>query len=133
MRSGLPGHATTLTRATICSIAATAVEFALLPVLVHVFGVAHWVSYGLVQFVANAITFLSYKYWAFEAGDRGSMQAQYARQLLVFAGSFVLNVAIPSFLSYRLKVEPVLAFAISTAIVYLGWNYPGNRYFVFRR
>jgi len=45
----------------------------------------------------------------------------------------VLNTAIPSFLTYRLHVEPVLAFIGSQIVVYLVWNYPGNRYWVFRR
>jgi putative flippase GtrA len=107
------------------------VEFAILPVLVRVFHVPHWVSYLSVQFVANAISFLLYKYWAFEAGSHGSISGQYVRQLFVFLGSLALNTAIPSLLSYRLGLPPELAFAISNVIVYLGWNYPGNRYFVF--
>jgi putative flippase GtrA len=45
----------------------------------------------------------------------------------------VLNTAIPSFLSYRLHVEPVVAFIISQVAVYAAWNYPGNRYWVFKR
>ncbi len=101
--------------------------------LVHVLGVRPWVSYAAVQFVANAVTFLLYKYWAFEARRHGSLRLQYVKQLVIFAGSLVLNTAIPSLLSYRLHVEPVLAFALSNVVVYLAWNYPGNRYWVFRR
>jgi putative flippase GtrA len=44
-----------------------------------------------------------------------------------------LNTAIPSLLSYRLHLEPVLAFVVSQVFVYLVWNYPGNRFWVFRR
>jgi putative flippase GtrA len=83
--------------------------------------------------VANAISFLLYKYWAFEAAEIGNVRTQYAKQLLIFAGSLVLNTAIPSFFSYRLHLEPVLAFLISQVVVYIGWNYPGNRYWVFKR
>jgi putative flippase GtrA len=121
-----------LSRATIASIAATALELALLPLAVHVLHVRAWIAYASVQLIANAITFLAYKYWAFEAGDRGSLRAQYVKQLVIFAGSWALNTAIPSALTYRLHVEPVLAFALSNVVVYLGWNYPGNRYWVFR-
>jgi putative flippase GtrA len=128
-----PSHARALTRTTIASIIATAVEFALLPLLVHVLHVRAYVAYAAVQFVANAISFTLYKYWAFEAGQLGSMRRQYVKQLVIFAGSLVLNTAIPSLLSYRAHLEPVLAFAISQVVVYLGWNYPGNRYWVFKR
>ncbi|HZS36252.1 MAG TPA: GtrA family protein [Polyangia bacterium] len=128
-----PSHAKALTRSSVASLLATGVEFALLPLLVHVLHVAPWASYAGVQFIANAISFSLYKYWAFEAGDYGSLRVQYIKQLIIFGGSLLLNTAIPSLLSYRLHVEPVLSFAISNVVVYLGWNYPGNRYWVFRR
>jgi putative flippase GtrA len=86
-----------------------------------------------VQFLANVISFLLYKYWAFEAGYIGSLRRQYIKQLVIFAGSLGLNTFIPTVLSERGHVEPTLAFAISQVIVYLSWNYPGNRYWVFKR
>jgi putative flippase GtrA len=89
--------------------------------------------YAAVQFLANAISFLLYKYWAFEARHVGSLRMQYVKQLLIFAGSLVLNTLIPTLLSERARLEPTLAFAISQVIVYVGWNYPGNRYWVFKR
>jgi putative flippase GtrA len=128
-----PPHHRTLTKSSISSILATSTEFALLPILVHVLHVRHWVAYASVQFVANVITFLLYKYWAFEAAQVGNWRRQYLKQLVVFAGSWGLNTAIPSFFSYRLHLEPVLSFGISQVLVYLCWNYPGNRYWVFKR
>jgi putative flippase GtrA len=127
-----PSHARALTKSSIASLLATAVEFALLPVLVHVLHVPRWVAFAGVQFVANAISFTLYKYWAFEAGGRGSIGTQYLKQSVIFGGSLALNTAIPSLLSYRLGLEATLSFAMSNVIVYLGWNYPGNRYWVFR-
>jgi putative flippase GtrA len=126
-----PPHTRTLAKSTIASIIATGSEFAILPLLVHVLHVRPWIAYFSVQFVANAITFVLYKYWAFEAANIGRVQVQYAKQLIIFAGSLVLNTLIPSLLSYRMHLEPVLAFAISQVLVYLSWNYPGNRYWVF--
>ncbi len=103
----------------------------LLWVVVHPLHVPKWVGYVGVQFFANLGTFFLYKIWAFEARDRGVMHHQYLRQLVIFGGSLLLNTGIPSLLSYHFGVEPVVAFAISNVIVYLGWNYPGNRYWVF--
>jgi putative flippase GtrA len=127
----VPGHFKALTKTSIASLIATGVEFAILPVLARVFRVPHWICYMAVQFVANAISFLLYKYWAFEARD-GAISIQYAKQLLVFGGSLTFNTLISSLLSYRHGAAPELAFAISNVIVYLSWNYPANRYWVFR-
>ncbi len=123
----------TIGRAAIASIIATSVEFAILPVLIHVLHVRYWIAFASVQLVANAISFLLYKYWAFEAREHGAIGVQYVKQLVIFGGSWGLNTAIPSLLAYRLGVQPVLAFAISNVLVYLAWNYPGNRYWVFRK
>jgi putative flippase GtrA len=125
-------HWRSLSRSSIASILATGLEFVILPLLVHVVHVRPWISYASVQLLANCVTFLLYKYWAFEA-HHGDVRFQYLRQLVIFGGSWTLNTLIPSWLSYRLGVEPVLAFAISNVFVYLAWNYPGNRFWVFKR
>ena len=122
-----------LSRATIASGIATATEIGLLWLLVHPLKVPRWVAFWVVQFYCNAATFLLYKYWAFDAAQLGRLRTQYVKQLVIFGGSLVLNTAIPSLLSYRLHVEPVVAFVASQVIVYLAWNYPGNRYWVFKQ
>jgi putative flippase GtrA len=126
-------HVRTLSRATIASCVATATEIGLLWLLVHPLHVPRWIAFWVVQFYCNALSFLLYKYWAFDAAQLGRWHEQYVKQLVIFAGSLVLNTAIPSLLSYRLHMEPVLAFVVSQVFVYLAWNYPGNRFWVFRR
>jgi putative flippase GtrA len=134
MSSGaMPSHTRALTKSTIASLIATAGEFVLLWVLVHPLKAPHWVSYLAVQFFCNVATFLLYKYWAFEAAEFGDWKSQYLKQLVIFGGSLALNTVIPSLLSYKGNIEPVVAFAISQIVTYLGWNYPGNRYWVFKR
>jgi putative flippase GtrA len=128
-----PSHARALTRSSIASLLATGVEFLLVPLFVHVLHLPKWVVFAGVQFIANAISFTLYKYWAFEAAGYGSLGGQYARQAVIFAGSLCLNTLLPSLLSYRVGLEATLAFALSNVVVYLCWNYPGNRYWVFRR
>lgn len=123
-----------LSKAAVASLIATGLEVVLLlPLLIYVLGVPRAMSYFLVQLAANAVSFLLYKYWAFDAGDHGTLHGQYVRQLVIFGGSLGLNTALPSWMTYRMSVEPVLAFALSNVVVYLGWNYPGNRFWVFRR
>lgn len=128
-----PSHVRTLSKATIASAVATGTEIGLLWILVHPLHVPRWVAFWVVQFYCNLLTFLLYKYWAFEARDIGHARTQYAKQLVVFAGSVVLNTALPSLLTYKMHVEAVLSFVISQVVVYLVWNYPGNRYWVFKR
>ena len=123
------GELGVLSRATAVSIAATGLEFLLLPAAVAL--APRWVAFAVVQVAANLVTFLFYKYWAFDAGRVGSIGRQYARQTAVFGGSWLLNTAVPSWLSYRLGFGPVVAFAISNVFVYLLWNYPLNRWWVF--
>jgi putative flippase GtrA len=133
MARAQPGHIKAIGRSSVASLVATGAEFALLPLCVHVLHIEAWVCYLLVQFVANAISFLLYKYWAFEAADYGDIRVQYLKQLVIFGGSLGLNTLLPSLLHYRLHWEAVLSFAASNVVVYLCWNYPGNRYWVFRR
>ena len=129
----MPSHARSLTRSTVGSIMATGSEFVTLPILIHLLHVRPWISYAAVQFIATAITFAINRYWAFEASKVGSVAGQTLRYALVFAGSLGLNTVLPSLGHYRLHLQPVLAFAISQVLVYAAWNYPMNRYFVFRR
>jgi putative flippase GtrA len=117
-----------LSRATIVSIVVTGLEFVALAGLVRL--MPKWVAFASVQIIANLGTFFSYKYWAFGARG-GSAAVQYARQTVVFGGSWLFNTGIASLLSYRFGVGPVPAFAISNVVVYLGWNYPLNRWWVF--
>ena len=119
-----------LSRATIASIAATGLEFVILPGAVKV--MPRWAAFAAVQVVANLITFLAYKYWAFDAARLGSLGRQYARQSVVFGGSWLFNVGFPSLLTYRMGLGPVVSFAISNVFVYLLWNYPLNRWWVFQ-
>jgi putative flippase GtrA len=100
---------------------------------VDVLKLPHWVGYIVVQFAANAVNFLLHKFWAFQAGDLGRAEEQYVKQLLLFVVSLGLNTGLASLLSYRLHLSPIIALAISSVVVYLTWNYPGNRFWVFRR
>ena len=118
-----------LSRAAIVSTGATALEFLFLPGVGRL--MPAWAAFASVQIVANLITFFFYKYWAFDGAKHGSVGRQYAKQSVVFGGSWVLNTVIPSLLFYRLALGPRVAFAISNVFVYLAWNYPLNRLWVF--
>jgi putative flippase GtrA len=127
------GGLRTLTRASAVALIVTLTELAILPLFIYVFGIPREVSYFEVQLLGNLLSFILNKYWAFDAAQVGQLEVQYVRQLVLFGGSLLLNTVLPSFMSYQLGIEPVLAFALSNPLVYFTWNYPGNRFWVFRR
>jgi putative flippase GtrA len=118
-----------LSRATLVSLFVTGVEIWSLPSVE--LWMEKWVAFASVQVIATIVSFLLNKYWAFDASRRGRIQTQGIKNLLVFAGSWVLNTGISSLLAYRMGVSTRLAFTLSNVVVYLSWNYPLNRFWVF--
>lgn len=129
----MPPHVTTFTRSTIVSLIATGAEYVVLELLVRVLHVGTWWSFALIQLVGQTITFTLNKYWAFEARRVGTLHGQGLRSMLVFGGSFALNWWLPWLATEKLHVVAELSFTISQVVVYLAWNYPMNRWWVFRR
>jgi putative flippase GtrA len=94
-------------------------------------GVASAIAFAAVQLVGTCLTFLANKYWAFDAATTGRGPHEAAKSAAVFAGSFALNIALPSAGAYFLRMRPTIAFTVSQIVVGLGWNYPMNRWWVF--
>lgn len=129
--SALRRHLRSFSRATVVSLIATSSELVLLPLLVHVAQVNASLAFLGVQVVATAITFVLNKRWAFDARHAGSTPVQAARQVVICAGSWALNTILPTWATAR-GFPPVAAFIVSNALVFLVWNYPTNRFWVFR-
>jgi putative flippase GtrA len=123
-------HFWTLVRSTATSAIVIVVEVLLILVLAgaHVPDV---VSYAAVQIIGTAITFTLNKLWVFDAAKTGTVLQEGAKAMAVFGGSLALNTALPSIGSYVLHVPPVPSFLASQVIVFLAWNYPLNRWWVF--
>lgn len=126
------GHLRTLIRSSIASLVSLAIELGLVQ-LFDVLRVEPVISYVVVLILGTIMTFAGNKYWAFEASQTGRTVTEGSRALVVFGGSFVLNTALSSFGSYVVHLKPVLAFLGSQAVVWLGFNYPLNRWWVFRQ
>ena len=124
-------HLRLLIRSSIASLISLLIEL-LLVQLFDFYRVEPVISFVVVQILGTIMTFVGNKYWAFEASGTGKTVTEGSRALIVFGGSFVLNTALSSFGSYMLHAPPVLAFLGSQAVVWLGWNYPMNRWWVFR-
>jgi putative flippase GtrA len=124
-------HLRLLIRSSIASLISLLIEL-LLVQLFDFYRLEPVVSFVIVQILGTIMTFAGNKYWAFEASRTGKTVTEGSRALIVFGGSFVLNTALSSFGSYVLHAPAVLAFLGSQAVVWIGWNYPMNRWWVFR-
>jgi putative flippase GtrA len=128
MRAGLRFFDAAFGRYAVTSALATATDFALAGSL-HLLGLgaAGATFFGCVG--GGAIAFWLARGWTFRAGA-GRAWPQVGRFLLVWATSALLNSGGVAALLHGVSSFP-LAWAAVRASVYLGWNYPLSRWFVF--
>ncbi len=117
-------------RNTLVSVFTTALDFFVLITLVELFGV-NYVFATFCGTVAGAISnFLINRHWSYEA-THGAAHWQLVRFLPVQVGSSALHT-VGVWMFTALVHLPYLGSKLVTAtLVYLVWNYPMNRYFVF--
>ena len=118
----------TFIRSVVTSIFSTAVDFGTLLALTRV------VDYRLATALGTIVGFLTNftinRYWAFEATE-GALHWQFVRVLPVQAGSTLWQTLGMWLAVGTLGLGITVAKIIVSALVYLGWNYPMNRHFVF--
>ncbi len=79
----------------------------------------------------GVVAFSLSRRWTFQAGDARALP-QVLRFLFVWATSAALNSgAVPALLGLGAISSFALAWVVVRAAVYLGWNYPLSRWFVF--
>lgn len=110
------------------SALATATDFALAYCL-HRFGTSPASSTFVGCVAGGGVAFALSRRWTFQAGS-GRALPQLLRFLLVWATSALLNSSgVPALLPWVGSFA--VAWAFVRAAVYLGWNYPLSRWFVF--
>jgi putative flippase GtrA len=110
------------------SALATATDFALASSL-HVLGAAAASATFVGCVAGGGVAFGLSRRWTFQAGS-GPALPQLLRFLLVWATSALLNsTGVPALLPWLGSFTA--AWAVVRAAVYLGWNYPLSRWFVF--
>jgi putative flippase GtrA len=131
--SDSPGHLHgTFSRSTLTSLFTTALDFGTLTGLVELAGVDYVLATWLGTVVGSLSNFTINRLWAFDAKDRPPA-GQFLRFLVVQAVASLLHtLGVWSFTRFFELPYQVSKIVIS-ALVYLAWNYPMNRWFVFRR
>jgi putative flippase GtrA len=122
----------TFSRSLLTSLFTTALDFGTLTGLVELVGVNYVLATWLGTVLGSLSNFTINRVWAFDARDRPPT-GQFARFLAVQAFASVLHTAgvwgFTRFLGLPYQASKV----IISVLVFLGWNYPMNRRFVFRR
>jgi putative flippase GtrA len=117
-------------RYTLTSALATGSDFALATSL-HALGVSAGVATFLGCVLGGSVAFAVGRGWTFQAGSAPALP-QLSRFLFVWAMSALLNASgVPALLSV-IDSFP-LVWAVVRGGVYLAWNYPLSRWFVFAR
>jgi putative flippase GtrA len=115
-------------RYALTSALATVTDFALASCL-HALGGSAAVATFFGCVAGGVVAFTLSRRWTFQAGLRRALP-QVLRFLFVWATSALLNSSgVPALLSWVTSFP--LAWSLVRAAVYLGWNYPLSRWFVF--
>ena len=122
-RGGLP-------RSVISALVATAADFALVVALVTYVDISAWYATAIGCALGAVVNFFLNRVWAFEAGGAYSPQA--ARYGFVSLSSMLLNAA-----GVAVFVLPGIDYRVAWILVrfavFLGWNFPLHRDYVFAR
>jgi putative flippase GtrA len=114
------------------AIVATGIDFGTMSVLVSFLGLAAALATAIGAAVGGISNFLLGRHWIFSAGD-GHAGQQARRYVLVSAMSLGLNSGGEYILHDRLGIQYLLARVVVASLVSVGWNYPVQRSFVYRR
>lgn len=126
------GALRTFSRSTLVSIFTTALDFGTLVGLVELLGMGYVPATWAGTVVGSLSNFLVNRHWAFEAGE-SRLGTQVWRFLLVQAGASALHtLGVWLFTRYG-GLPYVVSKTVVAALVFVAWNYPLNRAFVFRR
>jgi putative flippase GtrA len=118
-------------RNTLVSLLTTALDFGVLVALVELAGVHYVLATWIGTLVGALSNFTLNRYWSFRATEAAA-ETQLARFIPVQAGASALQTGGVWLLTRFAGVTYVGSKLAAAILVYLLWNYPLNRLFVFR-
>jgi putative flippase GtrA len=127
-----PGFLATFSRSQVSASIATGVDFVVLFGLVEFFGVWYVLSTAIGALAGAVTNFVMNRHWSFEAAD-GSWKPQAFRYVIVSAGSLALNTGGVYAATDGLGLHYALSVIAVSLLVALAYNYPLQRYYVFKR
>lgn len=127
-----PAPVAVFSRSLLTSLFTTALDFATLVGLTELAGVNYVLATWIGTVVGSLSNFTINKVWAFYAHDIPAIPAA-ARFAVVQVGASALHTAGVWILTRFARIPYPVSKLVVAASVYLAWNYPLNRHFVFRR
>jgi len=127
-----PSELKLFSRSVLVSLFTTVLDFGTLIGLTELCGVKYVLATWIGTIVGSLSNFTINKTWAFYAHDIPAVPAV-ARFVLVQAGASGLHTAGVWLMTRFLRLPYPVSKLVVAAAVYLAWNYPLNRHFVFRR
>jgi putative flippase GtrA len=119
-----------LVRNVAAAIIATAVDFAVFAALVHLAGLAPWAATACGCAVGAVVNFTVNRVWVFHS--KTPRVAQSMRYAFVSATSAMLNSGGVAILMLVPSARSWIAWSLVRAAVYLAWNFPLQRDYVFK-
>lgn len=113
------------------SVMATVADFLSMVAVVELLALSPVIGTGVGASIGAATNFILARHWTYRRPD-GAVQVQIARYLLVAVVSLGLNALGEYLFTNVLHVQYVLGRVITAVIVSNAWNYPMQRFFVFR-
>jgi len=113
------------------SLAAVAVEFALLNLLVSALHVYYLAGAALASTSYFVLNFLLNRRWAFRAGDAPALP-QLLRHAVVAGGGMALGLALLWLMVGGAGLPLQLGWPAAGAVCFLLWTFPMNRWFTYR-
>ena len=114
------------------SVIGTVADFLSMVAVVELFGLSPVIGTGVGATIGAATNFILARHWTYRRPDGATVQVQIARYLLVSVVSLGLNALGEYLFTNVLHVQYVLGRVITAVIVSNAWNYPMQRFFVFR-
>lgn len=118
-----------LLRNTIAAVVATAVDFAIFAALVHLANVTPWLATAAGCVVGGVVNFTINRVWTFASNGHPIGEAW--RYTFVSTSSALLNSGGVAVLLFLPNLDQHLAWAVVRAAVFVAWNYPLQRDYVF--
>lgn len=114
------------------SVIATCVDFLCMVASVELLNVSPVAATAIGAAVGGVSNFILGRYWIYRQASGAPVEMQLARYVVVSLVSLALNTWGEHLFANVLNVQYVVSRVITAVIVSNAWNYPMQRFFVFR-
>ena len=127
-----PNHKVAMARAGMAGVVATAVDWTAVLLLKEFVGAHYMVGVVLGAIMGGLTNFIINKFWSFQNGS-GSTKSQLLKYAAAWGGFLVLYNGLVALLTEGLMLHYFGSVVLASIVVFLGWSYPMQRWFVFSR